>query len=55
MKSYKILLILFLCSCEPVNRYFGIEDDNITEETVEYLIEHQFHLDVDLTPSSPEN
>lgn len=42
--------VLFGCS------YFSwYPHDNLVEEATEYLIEERFGVDIDLTPSSPEN
>jgi choline-glycine betaine transporter len=48
------ITLLFFCACEPVNRYFSLPDDNIIEETSEFVIKTETGLNVDLTPSSPE-
>lgn len=49
-----LVLAVACISCEPINRYLNMEDDNWIEETGEALIEYKFHVPVDLTPSSPE-
>ena len=54
MLRLSLLLCLFLAACEPVNRYFGLEDDNIFEETGEFLLEAKTGIKTDFTPSSPE-
>lgn len=46
--------LLFLCACEPVNRYFSLPDDNIIEETAEFVIKAETGMNVDLTPTSLE-
>lgn len=55
---YKILAVLsaiiILSSCEPINRYFHLDDDNIIEETAEFALQSQTGISIDSTPSSPE-
>lgn len=46
--------LLFLCACEPINRYFSLPDDNLIEESAEFAIKMETGLNVDLTPTSPE-
>lgn len=46
--------IMTLSGCEPVNRYLGLQDDNIGEELIEEAIKLETGMNVDLTPSSPE-
>lgn len=45
---------LSLVSCSSVNKYFGLKDDNVIEETIEAAIHYETGLDVDLTPESKE-
>lgn len=56
---YKLFIILCslasLSSCEPINRYFGLQDDNVIEEMAEVAIKMETGISVDLTPNSPEN
>lgn len=56
MKHLGILLFIFLyfSSCTPVNRYFGLQDDNFFEELLEWIVDDKTGLDVDFTPSNPE-
>lgn len=54
MLKYIVCLALVLQACEPVNRYFGIEDDNWIEETGEMILEAKTGIHADFTPSSPE-
>ena len=48
------LMTLLLSSCSSINKYFGLEDDNLAEEASEALIEWKTGIDIDLTPSTPE-
>ncbi len=54
LRILSLLSLLSLVSCEPVNRYFGLQDDNPIEEEIEQIIESEIHVPIDLTPSSPE-
>lgn len=54
-------VILFACvfvvtftACSQLNRYFGLEDDNVIEESVEKVIQGYTGMDIDLTPATPE-
>jgi hypothetical protein len=47
-------MTLLLSSCSSINKYFGLEDDNLAEEASEALIEWKTGIDIDLTPSTPE-
>lgn len=49
-----LIFALVCIACEPVNRYFGLEDENVIEESSEFLIKYQTGMDIDLTPSTPE-
>lgn len=44
-----------LCSCEPINRYFKVEDDNLIETISEDIIKSEVGISLDLTPSNPDN
>lgn len=44
-------LIPFLMSCEMLKKY---PQDNAIEEVIEYIIEKETAIDIDLTPFSPE-
>jgi hypothetical protein len=44
-----------LSGCSYVNRFLGLDDDNVYEESIEGVIRYKTGLDVDLTPRSPEN
>jgi hypothetical protein len=54
------LACLFLISCSSINKYFGLQDDNMVEEVTEDVIETAVQIEtgyrpnIDLTPSSPE-
>lgn len=54
MQILVISALLLLSSCEPINRYLGLKDDNLGEELIESAIQLEFGVPVDLTPSSPE-
>lgn len=48
-------ILLMLTACEPVNRYFGWEDDNVVENAIEDAIELKTNAQIDLTPSTPDD
>lgn len=43
-------VILLLPSCSDLNEKVGVPDDNIVEEIIEFIIEDNTGVDVDLTP-----
>ena len=47
--------LMTVCSCEGINEMAGLQDDNIGEEIIEILIHQETGLNLDLTPSTPEN
>lgn len=58
----KKYLIIFLISAviaagcggfHAVNKYAGLQDDNLIEEAIEELIEEKTGVDIDLTPENP--
>jgi len=49
-----LVLAVACIACEPVNRYFGLEDDNWIEESGEAILEYKTGIHADFTPSSPE-
>ena len=50
------ILILIAVVCFYAAKYmFKFNDDSFIEEKLESYIEDQTSLDIDLTPSSPEN
>lgn len=52
------MLLLTACSGSPVeelNEQIGLENDNLLEETIEFLIEEQLGLDIDLTPDDSKD
>lgn len=57
-----ILRVIFFCflsllgffSCSSINKKFGLNDDNIIEESIESFIDHKTGIDIDFTPFSPE-
>lgn len=62
LKGYFLCFLLLLgfsaCQTAPIealNDWIGWRDDNIAEETLEYLVDKQFGLDVDLSPRTPES
>ena len=51
-------ILVFGCVRSPVehlNDQVGLEDDNIFEEAMEFVIENQLGIDIDLTPENPES
>jgi starvation-inducible outer membrane lipoprotein len=54
-KTIFIFLALALSSCSYINKQMGLKDDNMIENNIENVIEHESGLQIDLTPSSPEN
>lgn len=51
----RVLAAIVLCSlafdgCTRVNKFFGLNDDNIFEEAIEVEIERRTGIDIDLTP-----
>jgi len=54
MLRLSLLLCLLFTACEPVNRYFGLDDENWIEETGEVILEAKTGIHADFTPSSPE-
>lgn len=54
MRYFAFLTFWLVASCSSINRYVGLPDDNIVEETAEFAIEEKTGLDIDLTPESPE-
>ncbi len=51
---FTIATALLFIGCSYLNNRFGFEDDHDIEEFFEEQIENQTGLDLDLTPSSPE-
>jgi hypothetical protein len=49
-----LVLALACIACEPVNRYFNLQDDNWIEESGEAVLKYKTGIDVDFTPSTPE-
>ena len=56
--NYSILFVVFGCcifGCyHVINARFGLEHDNIFEENLEDIIEHQLGISIDLTPENPD-
>ena len=53
MKFFLIPLCL-LASCSTINQQLGLQDDNVAEEAIEYIILIQTGCNLDLTPESKE-
>jgi hypothetical protein len=49
-----IALAFYITACSSINKKVGLRDDNIIEEGVEHVIQHDTGLDLDLTPGSSE-
>lgn len=45
---------LMAAGCEPVNAYFGLQDDNLIENSIEDAIQYETGAQVDLTPSNKD-
>lgn len=45
-----LALALALVACSKVNQYLGLKDDNIIEETIEFIILKETGSEIDLTP-----
>ncbi len=50
-----VLFTLSFVSCSELNEKIGLKDDNIAEEFLENVVESKTGLDVDFTPSTPED
>ena len=46
----KLLSLTILTSCSLINAKLSLPDDNILEETLEFVIEKETGLKIDLTP-----
>ncbi len=53
MKFFLIPLCM-LVSCSTINQRLGLKDDNLVEEKIEYIIQLETGLNIDLTPDSKE-
>lgn len=51
---FVILSSVWLSACSCINRYWGLEDDNIYEEIAEGALKFETGIDVDFTPETPE-
>ncbi len=49
-----VFIVILKMMWAPVMNYFGMEDDSITEEVIEYVIESHAGIEIDLTPDSAE-
>ena len=45
-----ILLLGSLESCSSINQKLGLDDDNLMEQSIEFVIRSETGLSVDLTP-----
>lgn len=45
-----IFVVIILTSCSYINKKLGLSDDNILEQTAEFIIEEETGIDVDLSP-----
>lgn len=54
MYGFWMIILICLLSCESIDKKFGIPQDNPAEEVVEEVIKQKTGLDIDLTPTSPE-
>ncbi len=54
LRILSLLSLLSLLACEPVNRYFGLEDDNLAENFCEDIIQFETGEQIDLTPSNKD-
>lgn len=45
-----IMFALILGGCAYLNQKFDLPNDNVAEQAVEELIEHEVGIEVDLTP-----
>jgi len=55
---FSLFLILIGASvggCSLLNEALHLHDDNLLEEYIEVIIEHEAGATLDLTPASPEN
>lgn len=52
---FGLVFMLLTTSCEPINRYMGLEDDNWIENSVEDAIQYETGAQIDLSPSDPNN
>lgn len=63
IRQVKIISLFLFCisliSCvspiEKINDYMGWKDDNIVEETTEYILKKETDIDLDFTPRSEEH
>lgn len=55
--AFAIVLVGLLAGCEAghrVNKLLGLSDENIIEESLEFVIEKETNISLDFTPNSPE-
>ena len=48
------MLAMILIGCSPINAWLGLSDDNLAEEAIEFVIQEELGISVDLTPASEE-
>lgn len=49
-----VAILALITSCSELNQKLGLKDDNVVEETAEFVIDKELGVDVDLTPASKE-
>lgn len=47
-------LVMSLGACSYIGSKFGLSDDNVFEETAEFIMLDQFGVEIDLSPDSVE-
>ena len=47
-----VFIVILKMMWTPVMNYFELEDDSITEEVIEYVIESQTGIEIDLSPEN---
>ena len=52
--SVIVIIVVFMTACSPINKYFGLADDNFVEELAEAAVYIETGLNLDFTPNSPE-
>ncbi len=57
MRQLLLSLMILLSGCHAINQKLSLNDENLGEEILEGVIEHEIGLSsgsIDLTPESPE-
>lgn len=52
---FGLVFMVLTSSCEPVNHYFGLENDNLIENELEDAIQYETGAQIDLSPSDPND